>query len=118
MSSSEAEYYACAEAVKEVPFIVELLTFVRVPVKIPVEVRVDNVGAIFMTENTTSSNRSRHMDTRWHYVNEMQVNDLIKLMFVKSEENVADIATKNVTGDTLERHIDRVIATKDYWDIK
>ena len=118
LSSSEAEYYACAEAVKEIPFIVEILTFMGIPVKIPVEVRVDNIGAIFMSENTTSSNRTRHMDTRWHFVNEMQANGLIKLVFVKSEENAADIATKNVTGETLERHLDKVIAPKDYWKCK
>ena len=49
LSSAEAEFYACAEAVKEVPFIVQILRFLGVEVKTPVEVKVDNVGAIYMS---------------------------------------------------------------------
>ena len=63
LSSAEAEFYACAEAVKEVPFIVQILRFLGVEVKTPVEVKVDNVGAIYMSQNQASSTRTRHMDT-------------------------------------------------------
>jgi hypothetical protein len=58
MSSSEAEFYACSEAVKEVPFVVQILLFLGIPVKLPVAALIDNVGAIFMMENTTSSSRT------------------------------------------------------------
>ena len=97
LSSAEAEFYACAEAVKEVPFIVQLLRFLNIEVKTPVEARVDNVGAIYMSQNQASSTRTRHMDTRWFYVNDMQDQEMIIVKFVRSEDNVSDVATKNVT---------------------
>ena len=65
LSSSEAEFYACAEAVREVPFIGQILLFLELPVELPVKVWIDKQGAIFMTENRTSSSRTRHMDCRW-----------------------------------------------------
>ena len=98
LSSAEAEFYACAEAVKEVPFIVQILRFLGVEVKTPVEVRVDNVGAIYMSQNQASSTRTRHMDTRWFYVNDLQDDGLIIVKFVRSEENISDVATKNVSA--------------------
>ena len=110
LSSSEAEFYACAEAVKEIPFVAQILLFMGIPMKLPVDVWVDNVGAIFMSENMTSSSRTRHMDTRWWYVNQLQEQDkLIKIRFVKTLENVSDVGTKNVTKDIYETHKSRLI---------
>ena len=104
LSSSEAEFYACSEAVKEIPFIVQILLFLGIPVELPIIVQVDNIGAIFMSENLTSSARTRHMDTRYHFVNDYQSDGLIKLMFVPSAQNISDLATKNVSGEILEAH--------------
>ncbi len=98
------------KAVREVPFIAQILLFLQVPIEIPVKVWIDNVGAIFMTENRTSSNRTRHMDTRWWYVMDMQDNDgLIKVGFVRTKENVSDIGTKNVDTQTYEYHGPRLL---------
>jgi hypothetical protein len=72
LSNSEAEFYACAEAVREVPFMVQLLLFLGIKVELPVKVKVDNVGAIYMSENNMSTGRTQHMDTRWYYVNDLQ----------------------------------------------
>ena len=58
-----------------------------------------------MTENRTSSSRTRHMDTRWWYVTEMQDKDkLIKVGFVRTKENVSDVGTKNVDTQTYQYH--------------
>ena len=83
LSSSEAEFYALAEAAKEIPFVIQVLMFLGVPVETPVEVFVDNIGAIFMTENASSTSRTRHMDTRYSYVNDLQnVDKIIGVKFV------------------------------------
>ena len=110
LSSSEAEFYACAEAVKEIPFVAQILLFMGIPLHLPVDVRVDNVGAIFMTENVSSSTRTRHMDTRWWYVNQLQEEDkLIKVQFVPTAKNVSDIGTKNVSVDIYKAHKEHMI---------
>jgi len=55
LSSSEAEFVALSEAVKEIKFVVQVLELIGVKVKFLIIVRVDNVGAIFMAENMTNS---------------------------------------------------------------
>jgi Reverse transcriptase (RNA-dependent DNA polymerase)/gag-polypeptide of LTR copia-type len=112
LSSSEAELYACSEAAKEIPFIVQILIFLGIPVKLPVQVKVDNIGAIFMTENSTSSSRTRHIDTRYFFVKDMQNDGLLKVDFVRSEDNVSDIATKNVTGEVHDSHLEKYTAER------
>ena len=54
LSSSEAEYVALSEVVKEVMFVIQLLGSMKIVVKYPVMVRVDNAGAIFMASNITN----------------------------------------------------------------
>jgi len=68
LSSSKAEFVALSEAVKEIKFIVQVLESIGVKVKFPIIMRVDSVGAIFMAENVTNSQRTKHMDIRYHFV--------------------------------------------------
>jgi hypothetical protein len=42
-----------------------------VKVNLPIIVRVDNVGAIFIGNNVTVSQRSKHIDIRYHFVRSM-----------------------------------------------
>ena len=116
MSSSEAEFYALAEAVKEIPFVIQILTFLGIPVETPVTVYVDNIGAIFMSENPSSSSRTRHMSTRYFYVMDLQNDKVIIVKFIGSAENLADICTKNVQVQVHEKHLDKVTADRSYVD--
>jgi hypothetical protein len=43
-----------SEAVKEIRFVYYLLESLGIPVKLPIIVRADNIGAIFMAENASS----------------------------------------------------------------
>jgi hypothetical protein len=107
-----------AEAGKEIPFVIQVLTFLGVPVETPVEVFVD-IGTIFMTENASSTSRTQHMDTRFFYVNDMQNADKVNVVkFVCSEFNAADLATKNVTLEMYRKHINAITVDRKYLDGK
>jgi hypothetical protein len=58
LSSSETEYVAMSEAVKEVKFIYYLLHDIGTEVKLPIIVKTDNVGAMFMAQNISSGVRT------------------------------------------------------------
>jgi hypothetical protein len=109
LSSSEAEYVAMSKAVKEVKFIYYLLRDVGNEVKLPIIVKTDNVGAMFMTQNSSSGVRTRHVNTRYHYVRENLDDGIIKIEFIKSFENQSDIFTKNVTQEIYERHVKKFL---------
>jgi hypothetical protein len=42
-----------------------------------------------------------------NFVKDMQNDGMIKIDFVRSEDNVSDVATKNVTGEVHDSHIDK-----------
>ena len=68
LSTTEAEYVACSEVIKEVLFILQLLKHLRVEVQLPIRLHVDNIGAIFLAENQNRSDRTKHVDTKYHFV--------------------------------------------------
>jgi hypothetical protein len=113
LSSAEAEYYALSEAAKEVKFVVQILESLKIKVQMPIIVRVDNIGAIFMAENKSATSRTRHVDARYHFIREFVEDNFIKIIFVKTDENKADIFTKNISSDVYDRHMKSFIAPKE-----
>ena len=112
LSSSEAEYVALSEAAKEVKFIYQVLRSMGVKVKLPIVVRVDNIGAIFMAENVAVSQRTKHIDVRYCFVQEFVMDGFLKIIFVRTGDNHADIFTKNLSGDLHEKHRDKMVIPK------
>jgi hypothetical protein len=76
-----------SKAVKEIRFIFYLLRDMGIPVKFPVIVITDNNGEILMAENASSGVRARHIDTRYHFIRKYVEDDLIKIVFVKTDDN-------------------------------
>ena len=104
LSTTEAEYMALSEVVKEFKFIVQLLQTMDIEVELPITVHVDNVGAIWLSNNRTTSDRTKHIDIRTSFVKEYQEDGKIIIKSVKSEENEADIFTKNTTNVIFSNH--------------
>jgi hypothetical protein len=82
-------------------------------VKLTIVVRCDNVGAIFMAENSSSGVRTRHVDTRYHYICEHIEDGFIQIVFVKSCDNDADLFTKNVSKDIYHKHVGKFLGKLD-----
>ena len=104
LSSTEAEYYALSEAAKEIKFLMQVMKSLDMKLKLPIIVRVDNVGTIFMAENNTATSRTRHVDARYRFVREFIVEGSIKIIIFRLEENLSDGFTKNVTQEVYMRH--------------
>ena len=76
----------------------------RLEVKLKITVGVHKVGAIFMSENVTRSNRTKYVDTKYRFVNEFVEDRFIEIIFVNTKDNVVDIFTKNTSGEIRNFH--------------
>ena len=107
LSSSEAEYVALSEVCAEIMFIKQVLEFLKMKVELPIVVHVDNVGAIYLASNATTSQRTRHIDVRYHFVRDYVEDGVVQIVFVRSEDNDADMFTKNVSKEVYKRHMEK-----------
>ena len=59
----------------------------------------DNQSTIAMTRNPIYHNRTRHIDTRHHFIRELVDKGSIKVEYCSSQEQVADLFTKSLSLD-------------------
>ena len=76
----------------------QMLRSMEIKVPLPIKVQVDNAGAIWLANNSSVSERTKHVDLRAHFVRDMIKDQVIEINFVKSAENDSDIMTKNQQG--------------------
>ena len=86
-----------SELSMEVIFIKNVLVFLGVNLEFPIVIHCDNVGAIYLANNAKTSGCTKHIDTRYHYVREFIEDGIVKIIFVRSEDNQAYPFTKNVS---------------------
>jgi len=104
LSSSEAKFMALLEAAKEIKFIVQVMLSIGIKVEMPIVVHEDNVGAIFMAENVSTSGHTKHVDICYHYVRKFIEDSFICIVYVHTKLNKADMFTKNVVGEIHDAH--------------
>jgi Reverse transcriptase (RNA-dependent DNA polymerase) len=113
LSSTEAEYVAVSEVCAEILFLRQVIEFLGMQVVLPIIVRVDNIGAIYLATNSTTGQRTRHIDVRYHFVREYVEEGTVKIIFVRSAENDADIYTKNTSAGLYDKHTAKYMVDDD-----
>ena len=68
----------------------------NIEVELPIIINCDNVGAIYLSKNN-ESRCTKHIDIRYHFVREYVEDKIVKILFVHTENNLADPFTKNVS---------------------
>ncbi|CAB1113755.1 unnamed protein product [Ectocarpus sp. CCAP 1310/34] len=103
-STTEAEYIAAGEGVKEALFVRGVLSFIAPETSgATIRVREDNEGALALVQNPFSSARSKHIDVRFHFIRELKAGK-ITAGYVSTEEQHADMLTKVLGRGKLEYH--------------
>ena len=101
LSTAEAEYVSMTEASKEVLWIVSLLRDFGEVVELPVKISEDNQSALKMLDNEKYSNRTKHMDIKFHFVKHHVMNGNIMFHYCPTEDMTADLLTKPLQGTRI-----------------
>lgn len=105
LSSTEAEYISMCHATKEVLWFQNLLSEICPNlVDTTQKILVDNQGAIFISKNHATSERSKHIDLKYFFLRDLVKKKTILFEHVPSENNIADVMTKRVSKRILQEH--------------
>ena len=95
LSTSEAEYVALGDTVKELLFLRQIWRFMLPSKGMPCfPVFEDNQGAVQLSKNPVSNSNSKHIDVRHHFLRELVHQGDITVNHVPSEFQHVDILTK------------------------
>jgi hypothetical protein len=102
LSSCEAEFIAGASAACQAVWLRRLLgDIVGASVPPPV-LKMDNQSAIALSKNPVLHDRSKHIDTKFHFIRECAEKGDINIEFAGTHEQLADILTKSLGKKAFE----------------
>ncbi|CAI5497826.1 unnamed protein product [Closterium sp. Naga37s-1] len=93
-SSCEAEIYAGAMAAQELRWLTYLLTDLGEPPRSPPVLYVDNKAMLALCREQRLEHRTKHIALRYFLARELQQRGQLRLAYVASQANTADIFTK------------------------
>ena len=119
-STMEAKYIPASEAAKEVKYIptseaakeaVWLKNFLMVLEVVPFErpaitLYSDNSGAVANSKEPRSYKRGKHIERKYHLLQEIVHRGDVKVSQILSEDNLADPFTKGLTQRIFDQHVE------------
>ena len=104
LSSCEAEYQGLAGAVQEAIFLRSLLCEMGYEQTQPTIIGEDNQSCIKLATNPVMRKRSKHIDTKFHFIREKVDDNSIQLVYTPTDQLAADLLTKALPQVKVERH--------------
>ena len=105
LSTSEAEYIAAGDGVKEMLFVRAVLSSIELQTsRASTKALEDNQGVKALIENPLSSARSNHIDVRLLFIRDLFRTRKVTLEYVALAEQHADILTKALSRVSFQYH--------------
>ncbi|GJT41342.1 retrovirus-related pol polyprotein from transposon TNT 1-94 [Tanacetum coccineum] len=107
ISSTKAEYIALSGCYAQILWMRSQLTdyclrFNKIPLY------CDNKNAIALCYNNVQHSRSKHIDIRYHFIEEQVENGVVELYFIRTQYQLADIFTKALGQERLDFLINKL----------
>ena len=117
LSTAEAEYIALSSIVTECKWIInwfsEASKIVQQQFKLslPAIINIDNTAAIQIASNDSHHNKTKHINLRYHFVRNEVYYGTIKLKWISTQEQNADILTKKLSVQLHHKFMSRLLSS-------
>ncbi|POM71774.1 Polyprotein [Phytophthora palmivora] len=101
LSSTEAEYMALNDCIKEVVWMRRLLKDIGAEQHGSTMIYEDNQGAMALANSVGYQARTKHIDIRYHFIREKVASGEVELTYEESKNQLADFLTKGLSMKML-----------------
>ena len=84
-----------------------------ISLQIPIVIHEDNAGALFIVNNHMVGQRTKHIDTRYHFVRELVEENILQVTHISTDSNPADLFTKNL-GQEKHEYFTSIIMNSEH----
>lgn len=103
LSTAEAEYIAATATCTQVTWMKRQIEDLGIQCRGPISIKCDNVSAINISKNSVQHSRTKHIDIRYHFLKGRVLQNEVKLDFVPTTDQVADIFTKPLPTESFAK---------------
>ena len=101
LSTTEAEYTAAADAIKEAIWLKGMVTDLGYKQR-QITVHCNSQSAICLSKNQIHHEKTKHIDIKLHFVRLEVSKGVVKLVKIHTDDNVTDMLTKALPGAKFE----------------
>ena len=101
-STTEAEYWALANAASETMWLSTLLKELAFPVTESPQLLCDNLGATHLSFNPVNHSRMKHIQINFHFVRDLVHKGSLQVKHVHTQDQIADLLTKPLSRQCTE----------------
>ena len=112
LSTMEAEYMALAAETQEAIWQMMVLQELGVEISSPIVIREDNKACQMFADHAGNFGRTKHIDVRYHFVRERLARGDIRIDYVRTDEQVADIFTKALSRELFKKFRARLVVSR------
>lgn len=94
LSMTEAEYIAASKGVQQAKWVHQFLSEIDHLVPLPSLLRCDNQGRISLSKDPKFHSQVKHIDIRYHYVQDAVKKGDITIKYIPLADNLANALTK------------------------
>ena len=102
LSTSEEEYIAATTYYTQVLWMKQTLQDIQVNYEEPISILCDNTSAISIYKNLVMHSKTNHIPIKYHFLREHVIEKQVKLEYVGTKEQVADVFMKPLPRETFE----------------
>ena len=81
-----------------------------IDVNLPVVIGIDNQATIALAKNPVLHEKTKHIDTRHHFIRQAVQKGYVKLQYINTDENIADVLTKFTKKSTFENQTKKLLS--------
>eukprot|EP00253_Pinus_taeda_P031252 PITA_31252 len=102
LSTAKVEYVAAVSCCTQLLWMMQTLQDFQITCTPPISILCDNTSAINISKNPVMHSKTKHIPIKHHFLREQVLEQKVKLEYVPSKEQVADILTKPLPRETFE----------------
>ena len=103
-SSTESEYYALTNTIKEAISVTLFLSATKLPSPKPFPIFCDNQSTCSIANTNAISSRTKHIDVQHHFIRQHINDGLFNTVWISTSDMTADIFTKPLLSNLFARH--------------
>ena len=108
LSSAEVELCAINTGATEALHLRNLLMELTNVKRVNIRIHTDSSAGKSMATRIGSSRKAKHIELKHLFIQQLILNDIVRLIKIQTNDNPADILTKYVSTETLHRHLQSV----------
>jgi hypothetical protein len=102
LSTTETEYIAAASCCTQFLWMKQTLTDIQVEYDEPISIYCDNTNTISVSKNSMMHSKTKHIPIKYHFLQEQVAEKNIRVEYVGTKEQVADIFKKPLPRESFE----------------